>query len=154
MPTQTATGNIVDTFGDFASMPHHPSPEAVKAFEAAIAQCPQACIPAQTFFGHGMVTRVVLIPAGTVLAGKKHRKGQHNVLVSGTIAVSTEEGVVEMTGPEVIVSPPGTKRFAMALTDVIWSTTVVCDAQDLETAEADIVDPSDVLPKIEEESAP
>lgn len=140
--------------GSDLTLPRHPSPEAVKAFEAAIAQCPQACIPAQTFFGHGMVTRVILIPAGTALTGKKHRKGQHNVLVSGTIAVSTEAGVVELTGPEVVVSPPGTKRVAVALTDVIWSTTVVCDAQDLETAEADIVDPSDVLPPMAEGETP
>lgn len=136
------------------TLPHHPSPESVKAFEAELAKLPQARIPAQTFFGHGMVTRVILIPAGTALTGKKHRKGQHNLLVSGTIAVSTESGVVELTGPEVIVSPPGTKRVAVALTDVIWSTTVVCDATDLETAEADIVDRSDELPRIAEEDTP
>lgn len=128
------------------ALPTNPTIEAVKAFEAQVAKFPQTCIPAETFFGHGMVTRVILIPSGTALTGKKHLKGQHNILIAGTIAVSTEQGVVQLTGPEVIVSPPGTKRVAVALTDVIWATTVICDATTIEAAEADIVDPSDVLP--------
>lgn len=131
---------------DIATLPRHPTIEEVKAFEARLAQRPQACIPAQTFTGHGMVTRVIFIPAGTGLTGKKHLKGQHNLLVSGTIAVSTDAGVREITGPEVIVSPPGTKRVAVAITDVIWSTTLICDKTEIADIEAEIIDPSDVLP--------
>jgi hypothetical protein len=136
------------------TLPRNPSADTVKAFEAELAKLPQASIPVKTFAGHGMVTRVILIPAGTALTGKKHRKGQHNLLVSGTIAVSTEEGVRELTGPEVIVSPPGTKRVAIALTDVIWSTTVICDETEIDAIEADIVDAADELPIVHWGDAP
>lgn len=135
-------------------LPTKPTPEAVKAFERELAKLPQAAAPVQHFIGHGMVTRVIFIPAGVALTGKKHLRGQHNFLMLGTIAVTTEDGVKVLTAPEVIVSPPGTKRAAVALTDVIWATTLICDKTEIADVEADVIDPTDELPVVNLEGMP
>lgn len=135
-------------------LPKRPTPEAVKAFEHALAKLPQASAPVRHFIGHGMVTRVIFIPAGVALTGKKHLQGQHNFLMLGTIAVTTEDGVREITAPEVIVSPPGTKRAAVALTDVIWATTLICDKTDIADIEAQVIDPTDEIPIVNLEVEP
>lgn len=140
--------------GALMQLPTRPTPEAIKAFERALATLPQASAPVQHFIGHGMVTRVIFIPAGVALTGKKHLQGQHNFLMLGTIAVTTEDGVKEMTAPEVIVSPPGTKRAAVAITDVIWATTLVCDKTDIADIEAQVIDPADEIPIVNLEGMP
>lgn len=120
----------------------------VKAFERKLAQMPQVDIPTRVFAGHGMVTRVIYIPAGVALSGKKHLQGQHNILISGTIEVRVGADIVRMTGPEVVVSPPGTKRIAVAITDCMWATTVICDKTTNEEIEAQIIDPTDEIPTV------
>jgi hypothetical protein len=100
-------------------MPHNVK---VRAAEMFLKQLPQTFIPVQNFFGHGIYTRIGLIPKDTLVTGKEHLKGQHNILVMGSIEMETENGPVVLHAPEVVVSPPGTKRAARTLTDVIWAT--------------------------------
>lgn len=128
--------------------------DQMRAMERAIAAAPQQHLPVRTFCGHGMVTRVLFIPAGTVLTGHRHLFGQHNHLLLGGIRVTTDDGVKELWAPEVIVSPPGTKRAAVSLTDVVWSTTVICDETDPEKIFDAVIDPSDLPPVLSEDTTP
>jgi quercetin dioxygenase-like cupin family protein len=114
---------------------------------------PQVFIPVQTFEGHGMVTRVMCAPAGTAMIGKRHTLGQHNFLMKGIIELATENGPVRLYAPEVIVSPPGTKRAAIAITDVVWATNIATDLT-ADEAERQLVIASDDAPVIEQEPSP
>jgi quercetin dioxygenase-like cupin family protein len=114
---------------------------------------PQTFIPVQNFAGHGMVTRVVFIPAGTVVIGKRHLKGQHNFLMQGVLELATPEGPKRIYAPDVIVSPPGTKRAAVAITDVVFATVIATDLSP-EEVERQLVITSDDMLVIEQEKQP
>lgn len=73
-------------------------------------------------FSDGVYMRELLIPAGHVCVGKIHRAEHLNILLRGTIAVLTEHGVRELTGPCIIKSNAGIKRAGYAVTDTVWMT--------------------------------
>lgn len=103
---------------------------AIDRLAEELLMVPQQPIPVRHFIKYGMATRVILIPEGTVVVGHRHRQGQHNFLMKGTIRVTTDEGVVDLHAPEVVLSPPGTQRAAISLTEVVWATTVVTELTD------------------------
>jgi hypothetical protein len=122
--------------------------QKVRQIEQAIKKLPQTFIPVQHFFGHGIYTRIGFIPAGTLLTGKQHLKGQHNILVSGILRLAGPDGPVTLHAPEVIVSPPGTKRAGVALTDVVFATILATDDTTPEDVERHCIHPDDVDPSL------
>lgn len=120
-----------------------PHEAKLRLAQAQMQQLPQTYIPVRHFTGHGMYTRVMFAPAGTAIIGKKHLQGQHNFLMLGSIKLIGEDGDVVLHAPEVIVSPPGTKRAAITLTDVVWATTLATDLEDPEAIERALIDPED-----------
>lgn len=71
--------------------------------------------------------RQMFIPAGTVIVGKIHKHAHLNIILKGSIAVSTEFGQELLQAPHVFVSEPGTKRAVRSVTDVIWMTIHLTD---------------------------
>jgi hypothetical protein len=106
----------------------HPEPHAmptraqVVEVEQRLRELPQVDMPVTEYFSEGVYGREIFIPAGTIITGKIHKFNSLNVLVSGEIAVLTNEGMRRITPPFVEVSPPGTKRIAYAITDTRWLT--------------------------------
>lgn len=92
-------------------------------------------IPVNNYFGGGVYAREIVIPAETILTGQIHKKENLNLLSSGVIHVSTENGVQRLVGPTWIVSPPGTKRIAYTETEVRWVTFHATEERDLEKIE-------------------
>lgn len=90
--------------------------------EAIMKQCPQIELKVIHHFSKDVYARELHIPAGTTLVGEIHKFENLNILSKGTMVVTTEEGVREVSAPFTVVSPPGTKRAAHALTDCIWTT--------------------------------
>lgn len=99
-----------------------PSIPQLVELEAMLRQMPPADMPVTNHFSHGVYGRELFIPAGTVLTGKIHKFSCMNVLLSGEIAVLTNDGVKRVTAGFVEVSPPGTKRVGYAITDTRWLT--------------------------------
>lgn len=93
-------------------------------------------IPVSNHFGGGVYAREIVIAADTVLTGQIHKKENLNFLASGTIRVSTDNGVQRLSGPAWIVSPPGTKRIAYTETEVRWVTFHATEETDVEKIEA------------------
>lgn len=93
-------------------------------------------------FAPGIYTRKLFIPAGAMLTGKIHRYEVQNILVSGTIRVTTDEGVKELTGPMIFNSAAGTKKAGYAVTDVIWLNVHPTESTDLEEIESHFIVPS------------
>lgn len=74
------------------------------------------------YFAEGVYARKLTLPADTVIIGRIHLQSQINFLMKGTIVVSTDDGMKELTAPQVVVTGPGTKRVGYAKTLTEWIT--------------------------------
>jgi quercetin dioxygenase-like cupin family protein len=113
----------------------------VQALQDAMSEMPQYEPPTEHLFHGGMYCRQVWRPAGCTIVGKVHKKEHFYIVVSGTICVTTDDGVQTITGPKVLCSTPGTKRAVHAITDALCMTFHVVDAQTVEQAEDELVEP-------------
>jgi quercetin dioxygenase-like cupin family protein len=113
----------------------------VQALQDAMSEMPQYEPPTEHLFHGGMYCRQVWRPAGCTIVGKVHKKEHFYVVVSGTICVTTENGLQTITGPKVLCSTPGTKRAVYAITDALCMTFHAVDAQTVDQAEEELVEP-------------
>ena len=120
-----------------------PSREAILRLQAEVARLPQVELPTLHFFADGMYCRFLPRPAGMIIVGKVHLKEHFYVVCCGTVRVTTDSGVREVTGPEVIVSSPGTKRAVYAVTDATCMTVHRTDLTDLDDIEREIIEPDE-----------
>lgn len=107
--------------------------------EDEIRKLPPAQFPERHFSAGGVYAREITIPAGAVLTGKIHKYAQINVLSKGELTVTTEEGPRRVRAPFTIVSPPGTKRAAIAHEECVWTTFHGTDETDLAKIEAHFI---------------
>jgi hypothetical protein len=123
----------------------------ILAFEAALAQHPEAVhgdspqFPLTHYFAPGVYLRAIAIPAGSLVVGKIHKEEHLIVLLQGALRLYTEAGgLQEVHAPQVLRSPPGAKRAALALADTVWITCHAnpTDTQDLDQLETQIIAPS------------
>lgn len=124
---------------------HPPARQAVFNLEEAIKEgLDQLDADALTshHFAPGVYVRELFIPQGAVLTGKIHRHEIMNILVSGTIRVTTDDGVVTLTGPKIFTSKAGTKRAGYALTDTVWLNVHPTEETDLTKIENEFIVPS------------
>lgn len=82
---------------------------------------PQADIRTYHAFSPGVYERKIVIPPWTVLTGARHLTDYRVRLESGTIAVNTDEGIVELTGPLEFPVKAGIKRVGRVFGEpVVW----------------------------------
>lgn len=108
--------------------------------QAEVAKLPQLQLQTQHFFAGGMYCRFLPRPAGTVIVGKVHLKEHLYIVCCGTVLVTTGDGAREISGPEVIVSKPGTKRAVFAITDATCLTVHRTDLTDLDEIERELLE--------------
>jgi hypothetical protein len=87
-----------------------------------------------------MYCREVFRHAGVLVVGAVHKKEHFYLIVSGTVAITTDDGVQEVTGPHLFSSKPGTKRAVFAVTDALCMTFHAIEAKTIEEAEAELVE--------------
>jgi hypothetical protein len=126
---------------EIMELPPQPTLEQIQAFERVLRKFPQVDCPVDHFFADGLYGRLVLIPAGTTVTGKMHAGRHLNVLLAGTIKVTTEQGVIELTAPHVMVSEAGVKRVGHAYTDTLWLTVHASDKTDIAELERELIIP-------------
>jgi len=117
--------------------------QKVQALQDVISQLPQYEPETKHTFHAGMYCREVWRPAGVIIVGKVHKKEHFYLIVSGTVAITTDEGVKSVTGPTLLCSKPGTKRAVYAETDALCMTFHVVDATTIEDAEQELVEEDD-----------
>lgn len=79
-------------------------------------------IPLKHHFSHGVYGREAHIPKGALVVGRVHKHANMNVLLSGELTVTTDEGMKRVKAPYLVVSPAGTMRAAYAHEDSVWVT--------------------------------
>jgi hypothetical protein len=120
-----------------------PMRERVQTLQQELSKLPQYEPRTRHFFHGGMYCREVWRDAGVLVVGKVHKREHFYLIVSGTVAVTTDEGVEMITGPRVLLCKPGTKRAVYAETDALTMTFHRCDATTVEDAERELVEDDD-----------
>lgn len=72
----------------------------------------------------GIHARELHIPARTALTGRIHKFDNLNTLSDGKMLIAMDDGWYFVQAPYTVVSPAGTKRMAITLTDCVWTTYV------------------------------
>lgn len=92
--------------------------EKLLRLEAAVLALPQVDMPVSHEHCDGLYARTIKIPAGVVLTGKLHRHECFFVVRRGRIAVTQGADVVLLEAGDMLVTPAGSMRAGVALTDV------------------------------------
>ncbi len=117
--------------------------QQMEELESVLKEYPQADLRLDHFFAHGTYTRVLYLPAGTMLTGKIHRYSCINIVAQGRIKVVTDEGKIEISAPHIFVSGPGVKKAGYVIEDAIWINVHPWEgAEDLEAIEQQVIIPS------------
>lgn len=113
--TQLATQQNFEIIG------HATDKDKVRALELKLFGMPQTEIVTTHAFLPGKYERKIVVPPWTVLTGAEHKVPYTVRLESGTIAVTTDEGVKVLTGPCEFEAPAGTQRAGRVFDDeVVW----------------------------------
>lgn len=114
--------------------------QSVETLQAEISKLPQYEPPTEHIFHGGMYCRQVWRPAGCLIVGKVHKKEHFYMIVSGTVRVTTDDGVQTITGPFLLCSKPGARRAVYAETDALCMTIHRVDSDNVESAESELVE--------------
>ena len=112
----------------------------VEHLQAIISQFPQYEPKTIHTFHGGMYCRQVWRDADVTIVGKVHKKEHFYFVVSGTIIVTTDDGVQTITGPQLLCSKPGTKRAVHSVTEALCVTFHRLESTTVEDAEAELVE--------------
>lgn len=115
----------------------------VERLQAEVAKLPQYQPRVAHYFHGGMYCREVWRDAGVIVVGKVHLKEHFYLIASGSVRITTDEGVQDITGPHLLLSKPGTKRAVVSLTPALCMTFHRTDAMTPEDAETELIEPDD-----------
>ncbi len=133
--------NMAISYGKgFGVAPPQTLKERVDALQSEISKYPQYEPPTEHIFHGGMYCRQVWRPAGCLIVGKVHKKEHFYMIVSGTVKITTDDGVQTITGPFLLCSKPGTKRAVYAETDALCMTIHRVESDTVEEVESELVE--------------
>lgn len=112
----------------------------IDRLQSEVAKLPQYEPVTRHYFHGGMYCREVWRAATVLVIGKVHKKEHFYVIVSGHVRISTDEGVRDVVGPQVLTCRPGTKRAVYAVTDALCMTFHRIDSTTVEEAERELVE--------------
>lgn len=132
------------TYGPEFAVTSEPSMrEKVSTLQKELSKFPQYEPTTTHYFHGGMYCRQVWRDAGVLVVGKVHKKEHFYLIVSGTVVITTDEGVQRITGPQLLCSRPGTKRAVYSETDALCMTFHRTDSVTVEEAEEELVEPEE-----------
>ena len=117
--------------------------DRVVSLQKEISKLPQYEPITKHYFHAGMYCREVFREEGVLIVGKVHKKEHFYVVASGTVTVTTDDGVITVTGPHVFQSKPGAKRAVYANTPATCMTFHVTESKSPEEAEIEMVEAED-----------
>lgn len=133
--------DIAVTYGQgFEPVPAPDMRTRVLALQADLARMPQYEPVTRHYFHAGMYCREVWRKADVTIVGKVHKKEHFYLIVSGTVHITTDDGVQKITGPRLIECTAGTKRAVFSETDALCMTFHIVAATTVDEAEAELVE--------------
>lgn len=113
-------------------------------FEKALETLEQVQIPTHHLIHGKMYARTIFVPAGTALTGVL-TKLDNICIVIGDISVTTDEGVVRLTGYNIVPATKGYKRVGYAHADSYWTTLIPTDKTTVEEIENEMTNEAHLL---------
>ena len=99
-----------------------------------------ACdLPVTHEFADGLYIRKMLIPKGTLIVGKVHKRECVNVVERGDIAVLTESGAMRVRAGFTSVTPPGIQKLGFANEETVFINIFRADKKEIDALEAELV---------------
>jgi hypothetical protein len=114
--------------------------ENVLQFEAVVKTLPQYEPETIHTFYAGLYCREAKLKANQLAVGRVHKKEHLFYIVSGTVNITTPDGVVVITGPAMFKSKPGTKRACHTLTDAHFLNIHIAESTNVEDVEKELLE--------------
>jgi hypothetical protein len=114
--------------------------DSVSVLQKSLMQMPQYEPVTNHYFHGGMYCREVWRAAEVLVVGKVHKKEHFYMIASGTVLITTDDGVERVTGPKLLLSKPGTKRAVYSETDALCMTFHRVECSTVEEAETELVE--------------
>jgi len=96
--------------------------DKIEALEAEWKKLPQVDIPVIHRFSGGIYAREITIPKDTFLTGRIYKEDHFDIMVSGDITVSSDDGIKRISGFNIFKGLRGKKRAGYAHEDTRWIT--------------------------------
>jgi hypothetical protein len=113
---------------------------AVERLQAELVKMPQYEPETRHHFHGGMYCREVWRDVGVLVVGRVHRKEHFYMVVTGTVLITTDEGVQRVTAPTLLLSKPGARRAVYSETPALCMTFHRTNATTVEDAEIELVE--------------
>lgn len=123
---------------------NHVAIDKVRQFENAARNEPQVDITISHTLHAGMYSRTAFIPKGVVITGALIKVATL-LIISGDAIVYTGEGIIELSGYNVIPASENRKSAFLALSDVYLTMLFPTAARTVEEAEGEFTDETDLL---------
>ena len=107
---------------------------------------PQVECPLKHYFAPHVYVREIFMPAGSIVIGKIHKTEHFNIIQKGKVTLVKEDGTHEtMEAPLTFISKAGVQKALYIHEDTVWSTIHITENRDLESLEAELIEPSPEL---------
>lgn len=108
--------------------------EAQDFVESIVAQCPQVELPLEHIFTPNLYTRVIHMPAGTIVCSRVHKFDSPFFLMEGRCSLVDQDGNrVELVAPHIGVTKAGTRRTILVHENTVWAGCFVTNETDPDT---------------------
>jgi len=97
-------------------------PTKMDRLEAALAAAEPVVCPLVHSFTPGVYLRQMFVPAGAAITSRIHKTEHHFVLLRGKVLVKSDTEDRIYDAPFLGITPPNTRRAAIALEDTVWMT--------------------------------
>jgi hypothetical protein len=116
--------------------------EDIERLQVAVSQMPQQEVPTTHTFADGIYVRQMRVKAGCVIVGKVHRQLHAFILQKGEMVLTGDgQDSRRVKAPAMMVSQPGVKRAAVALTDCVVTNVHIADLTDIAAIEREQTEP-------------
>lgn len=118
--------------------------QRVRTLEAMVAELPQTELATHHVIHAGMYARTITIPEGMVMTGV-FIKIPTMLIVHGDVLMCVDDGVVELTGYNVVPASAGRKQAYITKSEVHMTMLFPTQAKTVEQAEAEFTNEADIL---------
>lgn len=96
--------------------------EAQDFVESVVSRCPQVDLPLKHIFTPSLYTRVIQMPAGTVVCSRVHKYDSPFFLMEGRCSVVDQDGNrIELVAPHIGVTKAGARRTILVHENTVWA---------------------------------
>ena len=127
---------------DFPSF--HAAVDTLECLVKSIPEANQGPPPAHRITP-GLYSRRIVVPAGTLIITKTHKKEHQFIVFKGRATVFTERGAEVISAPYAGVTPAGTRRVVLVLEETDWMTFHPTQETELDKIEDDLIIPRNQL---------